>query len=348
MKGIFKFVMIFWGAILFLLSGTFALGEQLKLTPVDKVVILELYGDNTYPLGKSDNIVTRLGDTRSTGRISPPLAAHGMGVWVEISVDGKKRTLLFDAGDRADVMVENFRYFGKNPEEIEAIAVSHGHSDHFGGLAEVLKAIKPKNKKIPIYTGSNDAFATRYIKTESGELKGPWTWSKEDTEHSGGQLFVGGPRLLLDGLALYTGSIPYITSYENINPGGGKGWCVKQENGEIKMIDMPEEGALVINLKNRGLVVLSGCTHRGTVNTLKQAQNLTGIKAVYARYGSFQKADKDKLIEDLLLIKPTIFIGTHCAMDKPELIGAFKTVFPQNGMTYYQSVIGSQFTFSSE
>ncbi len=118
-----------------------------------------------------------------------------------------------------------------------------------------------------------------------------------------------------------------------------------KEGDKVKMIDMPEESALVLNVANRGLVVISGCTHRGTVNTLRYARQLTGIDKVYARYGSYPNADKDKLLKDLLAIKPAVFIGTHCSVDKPELMSALKTTLSQNGMAYYQSVVGSEFSF---
>ncbi len=72
--------------------------DKFPLKPVDKVALLELHGDNTYPVGKSDAIVSRLGDIRYTGRQDPPLAARGMGILVEITVDDTTRTILFDAG----------------------------------------------------------------------------------------------------------------------------------------------------------------------------------------------------------------------------------------------------------
>jgi len=322
--------------------------ERLALKPVDKVVLLELHGDNNYPVEKSDDMVSRLGDIRSTGKQYPPLEARGMGILVEITVDGKKRTILFDAGSRGDVMRNNFSYFGKNPAEIEAIAVSHGHSDHFGGLPEVLSMIRDYGnpEKVPIYVGSTAAFEERYFRRNNGQLKGPWRWPKEAVERLGGEHILGGPHLLLDGIALYTGPIPLQTAYENINLSKKKGWCIKDAAGKVKMIDMTEESAVVIHVKNRGLVVISGCTHRGIINTLRYAQQLTGTNTIYARFGSFPKEDKDKALQDLLIIKPSVFIGAHCSPNKADLLHTLRINLPPNGINYYQSVIGSEFSFS--
>ena len=123
---------ILWAIQTFIFAHPANCADKLTLNPVDKVVVLELHGDNHYPVGNSDALVSRLGDIRYTGRQDPPLEARGMGILVEIYVNGMKRTILFDAGSRGDVMRSNFTYFDKNPSDIEAVVISHGHSDHFG------------------------------------------------------------------------------------------------------------------------------------------------------------------------------------------------------------------------
>ena len=333
----------------FIFPHTANCAGKLTLNPVDKVVVLELHGDNHYPVGSSDALVSRKGDIRYTGRQDPPLEARGMGILVEIYVNGKKRTILFDTGSRGDVMRSNFAYFDKNPSRIEAVLISHGHSDHFGGLTEVLKVIRDhgNTQKIPIYVGSEAAFETRYFRRKNGDMKGPWKWPRDAAEKLGGRHIIGGPSLLLDGHALYTGPIPFLTPYENINLTKKKGWSVLDDSGKTKMIAMPEESALVLNVKNRGLVVISGCTHHGIVNTLRYAQQVTGINSIYARFGSFPNPDKDKVISDILTIKPAIFIGTHCSPNRLDLINALRVDLPKNGIPFYQSVIGSEFTFQS-
>ncbi|MFQ5646846.1 MAG: MBL fold metallo-hydrolase [bacterium] len=325
-------------------------GQTYAVKPVDKVVLLELYGDNNYPVGKSDRLVQRLGDIRQTGRPYPPLEARGMGTLVEITAAGKTHTILFDSGSRGDVMRNNFSYFHRNPADIEAIVVSHGHSDHFGGLGEVLKMIREQgnNRNIPIHVGSREAFESRYFRQKNGDLKGPWKWPREEVEQLGGRHVVTGkPELLLGGLALYTGPIPRIVPYEKMNLKKKKGWCVKEKDGTVRMINMPEDSALVVHVKNRGLVVISGCTHSGVTNTLRYARQLTEVGSVYARFGSYPKEDPAKLIKDLLEIKPVYFIGAHCSPNRPDLMYHLRHQLPENGIHYYQSVIGSKFTFLS-
>jgi len=50
------------------------------------------------------------------------------------------------------------------------------------------------------------------------------------------------------------------------------------------------ELATAYNLKRRGLVILTACSHRGVVNTIKQAQAASGTTKVHAVIGGFHLA----------------------------------------------------------
>ena len=74
---------------------------------------------------------------------------------------------------------------------------------------------------------------------------------------------------------------------------------------------------IYINVKNKGLVVISGCGHTGIVNTIKHGQKLTGIDKVYAVIGGFHKEwESSKDVEDTVeffeKINPEITCGMHC------------------------------------
>jgi len=47
------------------------------------------------------------------------------------------------------------------------------------------------------------------------------------------------------------------------------------------------EHSLIINVKDKGLVVLVGCSHPGIINILKRAQQVSGVDRVYAVMGGF-------------------------------------------------------------
>jgi 7,8-dihydropterin-6-yl-methyl-4-(beta-D-ribofuranosyl)aminobenzene 5'-phosphate synthase len=50
------------------------------------------------------------------------------------------------------------------------------------------------------------------------------------------------------------------------------------------------EIAMAFNLKGRGLIVMTSCSHRGVVNAIKQAQAVSGVQKVHAVIGGFHLA----------------------------------------------------------
>ncbi|MFW9882670.1 MAG: MBL fold metallo-hydrolase, partial [Candidatus Thorarchaeota archaeon] len=75
--------------------------------------------------------------------------------------------------------------------------------------------------------------------------------------------------------------------------------------------------SIYINVKDKGLVVITGCGHTGIVNTIKHGQKLTGIDKIYAIIGGFHKEwEKTKDIEESIRfiesLNPEITCGMHC------------------------------------
>ena len=70
------------------------------------------------------------------------------------------------------------------------------------------------------------------------------------------------------------------------------GLLVERE-GKIEPDDFSGEQALFFMVRNKGLVVLSGCAHRGIVNTVKQARRAAGIDKVHAVMGGFHLINAD-------------------------------------------------------
>ena len=77
------------------------------------------------------------------------------------------------------------------------------------------------------------------------------------------------------------------------------------------------EIATAFNLKDRGLIVLTSCSHRGVVNAVQQAQEVSGVKKVHAIIGGFHLAPypPEYLAETLSAIKeidPDYLVPLHC------------------------------------
>ncbi len=76
-----------------------------------------------------------------------------------------------------------------------------------------------------------------------------------------------------------SGEIPMITDFETIDAG----LCVRK-NGEMIPDPLKDDQALFIKT-SLGLVVVLGCAHRGTINTLHHARNVTGVETIYCVIG---------------------------------------------------------------
>ncbi len=75
---------------------------------------------------------------------------------------------------------------------------------------------------------------------------------------------------------------------------------------------------MIINVKNKGLVVLTGCGHAGVVNTLKHARDMTGINNIHAVIGGFHLTGPVfepiivPTIQALKEFNPSIIVPEHC------------------------------------
>jgi 7,8-dihydropterin-6-yl-methyl-4-(beta-D-ribofuranosyl)aminobenzene 5'-phosphate synthase len=88
--------------------------------------------------------------------------------------------------------------------------------------------------------------------------------------------------------------------------------------GKIVQDEHIHEHATCFNIKDRGLVVISSCGHAGIVNSVRQAQEVSGIENVHAIVGGFHlgPAPKDYLAEvvsEIKKLKPDVLIPMHCS-----------------------------------
>jgi 7,8-dihydropterin-6-yl-methyl-4-(beta-D-ribofuranosyl)aminobenzene 5'-phosphate synthase len=121
------------------------------------------------------------------------------------------------------------------------------------------------------------------------------------------------PKTLVEDNLLFLGEVPHITEFEKGFPR-----MFFDDNGEEKWDPIEDDTAIVANLKNKGLVILSGCAHAGIVNTVNYAREVTGVDSIFAIMGGFHLtgADFEPVIEPttdaLKQFNPQYIIPTHC------------------------------------
>ncbi len=268
----------------------------------------------------------------------PLVAEHGFSSVVTLEVDGKKRSLLFDSGLDPFAVVHNVEALDFDLSHCEVVVSSHGHIDHAGGLLNVRR--KLAKGKIPLVLHPY-AFRNRIVRFPDGRIL-PLPAPDHVLLADGGYEIVKSskPSLLVDDRILVTGEIARTNDFE-------KGFPIHFAEVDGKMVHDPliqDDQALVLNVKEKGLVVLTGCGHSGIVNTIENAKELTGEDTIYVVMGGMHLTGGifepiiPRTIKELRTLKPRFLVPCHCTglVAVNEIMRALPESFIQNsvGTTY--------------
>jgi len=237
---------------------------------------------------------------------SPPgrtlVSEFGLAMHVETRRGTQTRSTLVDFGFTPDALINNTELLGIDPSVLDALVLSHGHYDHFGGLVGFLQKHKSRLKpKLPLYVGGEDCFCSRQwtgppVRGDFGVL------DRQALKQANLSVtYAEGASLVADH-GFTTGQIG-LRSFEKllsptamkIGVEGGVGCYAERlpENERTQTVvpdQFRHELAIGFNLKGKGLVVLTSCSHRGVVNAVRQAQAASGIEKVHALIGGFHLA----------------------------------------------------------
>jgi 7,8-dihydropterin-6-yl-methyl-4-(beta-D-ribofuranosyl)aminobenzene 5'-phosphate synthase len=237
---------------------------------------------------------------------SPPrntlVSEFGLAMHIESRRGAETRSALVDFGFTAEALINNTELLGIDPSRLDALVLSHGHYDHFGGLVGFLQKHKSRLKpKLPLYVGGEDCFCSRRwtgppVRGDFGALD-----RRALKDASLSVTYAEGPSLVAD--HGFTSGQIQLRSFEKllsptamkIGVEGGVGCDAERlPENERTQTAVPDqfrhEIATAFNLKGKGLVLLTSCSHRGVVNAIKQAQATSGIEKVHALIGGFHLA----------------------------------------------------------
>jgi 7,8-dihydropterin-6-yl-methyl-4-(beta-D-ribofuranosyl)aminobenzene 5'-phosphate synthase len=278
----------------------------------------------------------------------------GLSMHAESQAGGDTRHVLIDFGYTPEVLLNNMDILKIDPSIFDAIVLSHGHYDHFGGMVGFLKANGGKLKgRMPFYVGGEDAFCLR--KNATGNFGALDRKAIMDADLA--LMLSEGPALVADH-GFTTGRIgqtsfekPLQPSQEIIGIFEGFG-CFPEKMPAAKNIgqyipdDFDHEIATVYYVKGKGLVVLTSCSHRGVINAIKQAQKVSGVDKVHAVIGGFHIVPPlgDDYIRQTIAafqeINPDHLIPGHCTGDR-----FYDLAREAMGDKVIHSAVGTRFVF---
>ena len=260
-----------------------------------------------------------------------PQNEWGLSLHVESAIGAETRRVLIDFGYTPETINNNLGMFGIDPSRLDAMVLSHGHYDHFGGMVGFLEQHRARLKpQLPFYLGGEECFCAR----ETGPADKPRNFGVLDRRAIAAAglkvLFADRPSLVADH-AFTTGWIDQVSFERPAQPSrmkvgigpDGMG-CdparlpAAKRGGTMLVDDFLHEHATCFNVRGKGLVVMTSCGHRGVVNTVEAAIKVSGISKVHAILGGFHlmplSADYARdTAKALARFEPDCLIPMHCS-----------------------------------
>ena len=320
---------------------------------VDRLDVLVLVDNATDSLSTTPkNVVAEWPGLIAAGRMTMLSgeaicrAHHGLSLLLTAHVGGARHSMLFDAGPEGATLVRNAGILGIDFGEVEAIVLSHGHWDHGGGLLDAIDAVVRQRPGRPVPC-----------------LVHPGMFGQRGVQRPDGVLIVQEPVPAPDRLAAagadvrstrqaqtiadvfyVSGEIPRVTSYETGLPGhvqrsaDGRSW-----EPDPLIVD---ERFVSVQLKGRGQLVFSACSHAGIVNVLTHAREVFAGVPLHGAMGGLHLSGSTETIipatvADLRGFGLAVLAPGHCTGWR-----AMSALAREFGEELVPSAVGKRYTFA--
>jgi 7,8-dihydropterin-6-yl-methyl-4-(beta-D-ribofuranosyl)aminobenzene 5'-phosphate synthase len=267
-----------------------------------------------------------------------PLAQHGFSAHISFTQGGQQHQVIFDTGMTPSGLMDNARRLSLDVKDVEAIVLSHGHFDHTTGLDGLVRTLGRAG--LPVYLHP-EAWSKRRIALPGREPFEIPTPSKSAIRGAGFEITEEKqPSFLFEGALLVTGEVDRTTEFE-------KGMPIHQakRNGDWQPDPLiMDDQALILNVREKGLVVITGCGHAGIVNIVRHARKLTGVERIYAVIGGFHlngvlfEPIIPRVVDSLAEFSPEVIVPAHCTGWKA--VHALAARFPDS---FIQNSVGTRF-----
>jgi 7,8-dihydropterin-6-yl-methyl-4-(beta-D-ribofuranosyl)aminobenzene 5'-phosphate synthase len=241
-----------------------------------------------------------------------PTAEHGYSALISVKSGNRHGSILFDTGVSKRGFLYNLDVLEINPADFSAVILSHGHPDHALGLPGLVERLGERRLPLILHP---DAFLERKLILPNGdEIQLPPPKQNDYRQENIEILMEPTPSALIDNLILISGEVARTTGFE-------QGFPVHYARRDGKWEPDPlihDDQCAIINLREKGLVIVTGCGHSGIINIIRNARAITGIEKIHAVIGGFHLSGAlfEKIIpqtvEELTKIGPKFIVPGHC------------------------------------
>jgi 7,8-dihydropterin-6-yl-methyl-4-(beta-D-ribofuranosyl)aminobenzene 5'-phosphate synthase len=293
-------------------------------------VVTDSYHQSLEPSGKFGEVAVQRYQRPPSPDLPRTLQNEwGLSLHLESARGAETRQMLVDFGFTGDTLNNNLDLLGIDVAKLDAMLLTHGHYDHFGGMVGFLAAhAKELKSGLPFYLGGEECFCSR----ETGPVDTPSNFGALDRRAiaaAGLQvLFAERPSLFADH-GVTTGYIPLVSFEKPAQPSRMKvgmregigcapeGLPAEKRNLTIVPDDFHHEQATCYNVKGKGLVIMTSCGHRGIVNSVRGAIKVAGVSKVHAIIGGFHLMPMPQeyvrsTVAALKAFNPDYLIPMHC------------------------------------
>ena len=176
---------------------------------------------------------------------------------------------------------------------------------------EILEGIEYRRIPLVVHPA---AFRERWRIPENEKMVGPMLPpSRDEWQAAGAEIILSEEPYRLAPGCWTTGNVPRQSFEES-----GRGSAMAYREGETFFTDdIEEDQSIIINIKDKGLVVVSGCAHSGIVNTVNYGRKISGVDKVWAILGGFHlgRSPEDEIVmtvAEIKNLKPELIAPTHC------------------------------------
>jgi 7,8-dihydropterin-6-yl-methyl-4-(beta-D-ribofuranosyl)aminobenzene 5'-phosphate synthase len=312
----------------------------------------------TVLVDNSADLMVRSTETVKRFTKEPLLAEHGFAALIDLEEAGVR--ILWDAGISQMALLDNAERMEIDLTTVDKIALSHGHRDHFAAMTNVIGRVarKPeprewakdalvdeirtwaKGHKVPLIAHPA-AFRERWGIAKDGKKYGPHNVPREEWEAAGAEIVLSeGPHRLGPG-CWTTGAIPR----KSFEQAGMPSSLAYREGHEFIRDSLDDDQAIVIHVRDKGLVVLTGCAHSGVVNTIRYAREISGVDRVFAILGGFhlgraKENEIERTIDEIVSMMPEMVVPSHCTGFRAT--ARFAERMPDQ---FVQGIVGTKYLF---